>query len=54
VRHSDWLFVIALVLLVIAATGLFLGKLEYEQMYALVMVALALIGGGAYARKQEA
>jgi len=54
VKRSDWLFVIALVLLVIAAVGLFLDKLEYEQMYALVMVALALIGGGAYVRKKEA
>jgi len=50
-KRSDWLFIIALVLLVIAAVGLFLNKLQYEQMYALVMVALALIGGGAYVRK---
>jgi len=51
-KRSDWLFIIALVLLVIAAVGLFLDKLEYKQMYALVMIALALIGGGAYARKK--
>jgi len=53
-KRSDWLFVIALVLLVIAAVGLFLDKLGYEQMYALVLTALALIGGGTYARKKEA
>jgi len=53
-RRSDWLFVIALVLIVVSAVGLLFDKLTYEQFYALVLVALALIGGGAYARKKEA
>jgi len=53
-KRSDWLFVLAILLIIVAAVGLFLDKLQYEQMYALVMVALALIGGGAYARKKEA
>jgi len=53
-KRSDWLFIIALVLIVASAVALLLDKINYEQFYALVMVALALIGGGAYARKKEA
>jgi len=53
-RKTDWLFVIAILLIVTPAVALLLDKLTYEQFYALVMVALALIGGGAYARKKEA
>jgi len=53
-KRSDWLFIIALVLIIVGAVALLLGKLTYEQFYALVAVALALIGGGAYARKKEA
>jgi len=44
-KRSDWLFVIALVLIIVGAVALLLGKLTYEQFYALVAVALALIGG---------
>jgi len=53
-KRSDWLFVIALVLLITSAVALLFDKLTYEQFYALVAVALASIGGGAYARKKEA
>jgi len=53
-KRSDWLFIIALVLIVVGAVALLLGKLTYEQFYALVVVALALVGGGAYVRKKEA
>jgi len=53
-KRSDWLFIITLVLIVVGAVALLLGKLTYEQFYALVVVALALIGGGAYVRKKEA
>jgi len=53
-KRSDWLFIIALVLIVASAVALLFGELTYEQFYALVMAALALIGGGAYARKKEA
>jgi len=53
-RKTDWLFVVAILLIIISAVGLMLGKINYEQFYALVMVALALIGGGAYVRKKEA
>jgi len=53
-RRSDWLFIIALVLITVGAVALLLGKLTYEQFYALMAAALALIGGGAYVRKKEA
>jgi len=53
-KRSDWLFVIAILLIIVGAVALLLGKLTYEQFYALVVVALALIGGGAYVRKKEA
>jgi len=53
-KRFDWLFIIALVLLITSAVALLFDKLTYEQFYALVMMALALIGGGAYARKKEA
>jgi len=53
-KRSDWLFVIAILLIVTSAVALLLDKINYEQFYALVMVALASMGGGAYARKKEA
>jgi len=53
-RKTDWLFVIAILLIVTSAVALLLDKINYEQFYALVVVALALIGGGAYVRKKEA
>jgi len=53
-KRSDWLFVIAILLIVASAVALLFGELTYEQFYALVVVALALTGGGTYARKKEA
>jgi len=54
VKRSDWLFVITILLIVTSAVALLLDKINYEQFYALVVVALALIGGGAYVRKKKA
>jgi len=51
-RKTDWLFIIAIVLIIIGAVGLMFDKLTYEQFYGLIVLALALIGGGAYARKK--
>jgi len=53
-RRSDWLFIIAIVLIIVGAVGLLTGKLTYEQFYGLILTALALIGGGAFARKRKA
>jgi len=53
-RRSDWLFIIAVVLIVVGAVGLMFDKLTYEQFYGLIVIAIALIGGGAYVRKKEA
>jgi len=53
-KRSDWLFVIAIVLIIVGAVGLMLDKLTYEQFYGLIVIAIALIGGGAYVRKKEA
>jgi len=53
-KRSDWLFIIAIILIVVGAVGLLADKLTYEQFYALIIVAIGLIGGGAYVRKKEA
>jgi len=53
-RRSDWLFIIAIILIVVGAVALLLGKLTYEQFYAIIVIAIGLIGGGAYVRKKEA
>jgi len=53
-KRIDWLFIIALVVIIVGAVGLLLGKLTYEQFYALIGIAIALIGGGAYGRTKEA
>jgi len=53
-RRSDWLFIIALVVIIVGAVGLMFDKLTYEQFSGLILTALALIGGGAYARKRKA
>jgi len=53
-RRSDWLFIIAIILIVVGAVGLLFDKLTYEQFYAIIIVAIGLIGGGAYVRKKEA
>jgi len=53
-KRSDWLFIIAIVLIIVGAVGLMFDKLTYEQFYGLIGIAIALIGGGAYARKKEA
>jgi len=53
-KRSDWLFIIAIILIVVGAVGLLFDKLTYEQFYAIIIVAIGLIGGGAYARKKEA
>jgi len=51
-RRTDWLFIIAIILIVVGAVGLMFDKLTYEEFYGLIVIALALIGGGAYARKK--
>jgi len=51
-KRSDWLFIIAIVLIIVGAVGLMLDKLTYEQFSGLIVLALALIGGGAYGRKK--
>jgi len=53
-KRSDWLFIIAIILIVVGAVALLADKLTYEQFYALIGIAIALIGGGAYVRKKEA
>jgi len=53
-KRSDWLFIIAIILIVVGAVGLIFGKLTYEQFYAIIVIAIGLIGGGAYVRKKEA
>jgi len=53
-KRSDWLFIIAVVLIIVGAVGLMLDKLTYEQFYALIGIAIALIGGGTYVRTKEA
>jgi len=53
-KRVDWLFIIALVLIIVGAIALLLGKLTYEQFYAIIVIAIGLIGGGAYVRKKEA
>jgi len=53
-RRSDWLFIIAPVVIIVGAVGLMFDKLTYEQFFGLILTALALIGGGAYARKRKA
>jgi len=53
-KRSDWLFVVAIILIIIGAVGLMLDKLTYEQFYGLIVIALALIGGGTYVRKKKA
>jgi len=52
-RRSDWLFVVAIILIVVAAVGLMFDKLTYEQFFAVILAAIGLIGGGAYVRKKE-
>jgi len=54
VAALEWLFCVCILLIVTSAVALLFDKLTYEQFYALIMVALALIGGGAYARKKKA
>jgi len=53
-KRSDWLFIVVLVLIIVGAVALLLGKLTYEQFYAIIVIAIGLIGGGAYVRKKEA
>jgi len=53
-KKTDWLFIIAIVLIIVGAVGLMFGRLTYEQFYGLIVIAIALIGGSAYARKKEA
>jgi len=53
-KRSDLLFIIAIILIVVGAVALLLGKLTYEQFDAIIVIAIGLIGGGAYVRKKEA